>query len=180
MENIVFKSYQENITEFLLPEIPQNLRGRYHILQFRAKFNILKQGLGSEWNYIKLLLCWTFNKIISLLKNVSLESSYNIAEVHEFERRRRIVLGGVPPVIEPVIQLSLVYFSASQPDGGELGICGIVITVLSYILVIVTFPFSLFFCLKVGKWIKWSFRPFLWYFTNILKDIWDHWVSGIK
>ncbi|XP_020632809.1 band 7 protein AGAP004871-like [Orbicella faveolata] len=39
--------------------------------------------------------------------------------------------------------------SSSQPDGGELGICGIVITVLSYILVIVTFPFSLFFCLKI-------------------------------
>jgi len=39
--------------------------------------------------------------------------------------------------------------SSSQPDGGELGICGIAITVLSYILVIVTFPFSLFFCLKI-------------------------------
>lgn len=82
-----------------------------------------------------------------------MESTHNIAEVYEFqvERRRPIVLGGVPPVTEPFIQLSLVYFSASQPDGGELGICGIVITVLSYILVIVTFPFSLFFCLKVSK-----------------------------
>lgn len=39
--------------------------------------------------------------------------------------------------------------SSSQPDGGELGICGIAITVLSYILVVVTFPFSLFFCLKI-------------------------------
>ncbi|KAJ7378041.1 Mechanosensory protein 2 [Desmophyllum pertusum] len=39
--------------------------------------------------------------------------------------------------------------SSSQPDGGELGICGIVITVLCYILVIATCPFSLFFTLKV-------------------------------
>lgn len=39
--------------------------------------------------------------------------------------------------------------SSSQPEGGQLGICGIVLTVLSYILVIVTMPFSLFFCLKV-------------------------------
>ncbi|KAL9989655.1 hypothetical protein ACROYT_G004223 [Oculina patagonica] len=39
--------------------------------------------------------------------------------------------------------------SSSQPDGGELGICGIVITVLCYILVVVTCPFSLFFCLKI-------------------------------
>jgi len=54
MENIVFKSYQENITEFPLPEIPQNLRGRYHILQFRAKFNILKEGLGSEMKFYQI------------------------------------------------------------------------------------------------------------------------------
>ena len=74
--------------------------------------------------------------------------------MHNFERRSFIVLGGVPPVIQPVIQLLLVYFSASQPDGGELGICGIVITVLCYILVIVTCPFSLFFCLKVSEHIK--------------------------
>lgn len=39
--------------------------------------------------------------------------------------------------------------SSSQPEGGRLGICGIVLTVLSYILVIVTMPLSLFFCLKV-------------------------------
>lgn len=39
--------------------------------------------------------------------------------------------------------------SSSQPEGGELGICGIVITVLCYILVVITFPFSLFFCLKI-------------------------------
>ena len=70
--------------------------------------------------------------------------------MHNFERRC-FVLGGAPPVIQPVIQLSFVYFSASQPDGGEVGICGIVITVLCYILVIVTFPFSLFFCLKVSE-----------------------------
>jgi len=54
-------------------------------------------------------------------------------------------LGGVISVI----QLSFVYISASQPEGGQLGICGIVLTVLSYILVIVTMPFSLFFCLKI-------------------------------
>ena len=78
-------------------------------------------------------------------------TAHNIVEVYEFERRRCVVLGGVPSVTEAVIQLSLVYFSASQPDGGELGICGIAITVMSYILVIVTFPFSLFFCLKVSK-----------------------------
>lgn len=39
--------------------------------------------------------------------------------------------------------------SSSQPDGGELGICGIIITVLCYILVVITCPFSLFFCLKI-------------------------------
>ena len=51
----------------------------------------------------------------------------------------------------PVSHLPFVYVSASQPEGGELGICGIVITVLCYILVVITFPFSLFFCLKVSK-----------------------------
>jgi len=59
--------------------------------------------------------------------------------------RRSLSQGGATPVI----QLSFVYVLASQPDGGELGICGIVITVLCYILVVVTFPFSLFFCLKI-------------------------------
>ena len=52
--------------------------------------------------------------------------------------------------LTPVSHLPFVYVSASQPEGGELGICGIVITVLCYILVVVTFPFSLFFCLKVS------------------------------
>lgn len=52
--------------------------------------------------------------------------------------------------VTPVSHLPFVYISASQPEGGELGICGIVITVLSYILVVITFPFSLFFCLKVS------------------------------
>lgn len=54
--------------------------------------------------------------------------------------------------VTPVSYLPFVYVSASQPEGGELGICGIVITVLCYILVVITFPFSLFFCLKVSHW----------------------------
>ena len=52
--------------------------------------------------------------------------------------------------VTPVSHLPFVYISASQPEGGELGICGIVITVLCYILVVITFPFSLFFCFKVS------------------------------
>ena len=53
--------------------------------------------------------------------------------------------------VTSVSHLPFVYVSASQPEGGELGICGIVITVLCCILVVITFPFSLFFCLKVSK-----------------------------
>lgn len=73
--------------------------------------------------------------------------------MHDFEGRSFTLLGGVPPVSHLSFSCHLFTFLASQPDGGELGICGIVITVLSYILVIVTFPFSLFFCLKVSEYI---------------------------
>lgn len=40
-------------------------------------------------------------------------------------------------------------FFADQPVTGNLGFCGLILTVISYIVIIFTLPFSAFFCIKI-------------------------------
>lgn len=43
------------------------------------------------------------------------------------------------------------YFFANEKMTGDTGLCGMILTVLAYILCIVTLPISAFMCVKVVK-----------------------------
>jgi hypothetical protein len=45
------------------------------------------------------------------------------------------------------------YFFANEKMTGDTGICGMILTILAYILCLITLPLTAFFCVKVGFWL---------------------------